>query len=166
MSQSQQQLKGNFARSEGNFEFSYEHDLDENGVIFYLGTFGRKKPFQNPHSLGLIRCFSTSIGSGKVEDFIGRTLVNCRTLNEPFSYFGVDFGQGRQLVPTCYTIRNRNSTSHVMMNWHLEASNNNVNWTLLDRRIYLSDNINYNMELVEEQKKLQKKGALSTWGID
>jgi hypothetical protein len=87
-------------------------------------------------------------------------------LNEPFSFFGVDLGEGRLLVPTCYSVKNRNSTTHVMMNWHLEASNNNVNWVLLDRRIYLSDNINYNLELVEEQKTLQKKGATSTWGID
>jgi len=53
-----------------------------------------------------------------------------------------------------------------MMNWHFEASNNNVNWVLLDRRIYLSDNANYNLELSEEQKLLSRKGATSTWGID
>ena len=52
------------------------------------------------------------------------------------------------------------------MNWHFEASNDKVNWVILDRRIYLSDNLNYNLEMVEEQKALQKKGATSTWGID
>ena len=52
------------------------------------------------------------------------------------------------------------------MNWHLEASNDKINWVILDRRIYLSDNLTYNMEMEEEQKALQKKGATSTWGID
>lgn len=52
------------------------------------------------------------------------------------------------------------------MNWHFEASNDKVNWVILDRRIYLSDNQHYNLEMEEEQKQLQKKGATSTWGID
>ena len=78
----------------------------------------------------------------------------------------MDLGEGRALIPTCYSIRNRNSQTHVLMNWHLEASNDKVNWVILDRRIYLSDNLNYNLEMVEEQKALQKKGATSTWGID
>ena len=101
-----------------------------------------------------------------MEDIVGRQIVNCRTLNEPFSFFGVDIGEGRSLIPTCYSIRNRNSQTHVLMNWHFEASNDKVNWVILDRRIYLSDNLNYNLEMVEEQKALQKKGATSTWGID
>ncbi len=138
----------------GALEFTYDHDFDENGVFFFLGSQGKRKAWTNPHALGMVQCFSTSIGGGKVEDFVGRSLVNCRTLNEPFSFFGVDLGEGRLLVPSCYSIKNRNSTTHVMMNWHLEASNNNVNWSLLDRRVYLSDNINYNLELVEEQKTL------------
>lgn len=52
------------------------------------------------------------------------------------------------------------------MNWHFEASNDKVNWAVLDRRIYLSDNVNYNQEMEQEQKQLQRKGATSTWGID
>lgn len=92
----------------------------------------------------------SSLGNGKVEDITGRSVVNCRTLNEPFSFFGVDLGEGRQLFPSCYTIRNRNSTTHVLMNWHLEASNDKVNWVILDRRIYLSDNLHFNLEMEEE----------------
>lgn len=136
--------------SPGQIEFIYEYDFDENGVFFYLGTYGRKRAWQNPHALGLVHCFASSIGSGKVEDIVGRQVVNCRTLNEPFSFFGVDLGEGRFLIPTCYSIRNRNSSTHVLMNWHMEASNDKVNWVILDRRIYLSDNLNYNLEMVEE----------------
>jgi len=35
---------------------------------------------------------------------------------------------------------NRNSTTHVLMNWHFEGSNDMKTWIILDRRIYLSDN--------------------------
>jgi hypothetical protein len=38
------------------------------------------------------------------------------------------------------------------MNWHFEGSVDRVNWVLLDRRIYLSDNPDYNKEVEEEQK--------------
>jgi hypothetical protein len=51
------------------------------------------------------------------------------------------------------------------MNWHLEGSNDKVNWTILDRRIYLGLN-DGDSSVEEEQKHLKQKGAASTWGID
>jgi hypothetical protein len=119
-------------------EFIFEYDMDENGALFFLGSFGKKRIYQNPHVIGQVQAFASSLGAGKSEDFVGRQVLNCRTQNEPFSYYGVDLGEGRLFLPTCYTIRNRNSTTHVMMNWHFEGSNDKVNWTLLDRRIYLN----------------------------
>jgi len=51
------------------------------------------------------------------------------------------------------------------MNWHLEGSNDKVNWVILDRRIYLGyDSADPSLE--EEQKHLKQKGAASTWGVD
>jgi len=70
------------------------------------------------------------------------------------------------LLPTSYTIRNRNSTTHVLLNWHLEGSNDKVNWIILDRRIYLTDGGAHDSILEEEQKHLKQKGASSTWGVD
>lgn len=43
-------------------------------------------------------------------------------------------------MPTLYTIRNRNSPTHCMVNWHFEASNDKVEWVILDERIYKSGN--------------------------
>ena len=93
-------------------------------------------------------------------------MVNCRTGNEPFSYFGVDLGEGRKLVPTCYSLRNRNSTTHVLLNWHFEGSNDKVNWTVLDRRLYMTGNPVEDINFEDEKKQLCAKGAPSTWGID
>lgn len=110
--------------------------------------------------------FASSIGQGRVEDFVGRVVTNCRTHNEPYSFFGVDLGQGRTLLPTCYTFRNRNSTTHVMMNWHLEGSNDKQNWTVLDRRIYLNNTEEVDKLFEEEQARLRVKGGTTTWALD
>lgn len=63
-------------------------------------------------------------------------------------------------------MRNRNSQTHVLLNWHFEGSNDKTNWVLLDRRIYLSENPQYNQDVEAEQQALCQKGATSTWGID
>ena len=81
-----------------------------------MGSFGNTRVFHNPHTIGQVHAFASSIGQGGAENFVGRRLSNTRTLNEPFSYFGVDLGEGRLLLPYCYPIRNRNSTTHVLMN--------------------------------------------------
>lgn len=121
------------------YEFVFQSHFDENGALYFLGTFGKKRLYQNPHTIGQVQAFASSVGAGLVEDVAGRTITNCRTGNEPFSYFGVDLGEQRQLLPTCYSVRNRNNTAtHTMLNWHFEGSNDKVNWTTLDRRLYLT----------------------------
>jgi hypothetical protein len=87
-------------------------------------------------------------------------------LNENLSCVGVDLGEGRKLLPTCYSVRNRNSLSHILMNWHFEGSNDKTTWCILDRRIYLSDSMEYNMEVEEEHRALNQKGKINTWGVD
>jgi hypothetical protein len=90
-----------------------------------------------------------------------------RTGNEPFSYFGVDIGEGRQLLPTCYSLRNRAQTAtHTMLNWHFEGSNDKVNWTTLDRRLYLTGEPQVDAKTEEERKMLCQKGATTTWALD
>jgi len=105
----------------GCLEFRLDHDFDENGALFWLGTRGGNQSYQNPYSLSLVKVFFSSMGRGSYEDFVGRSLVNCRTLNEPNAYMGIDFGAERYLIPTCYTIRNRDSTRHVLINWIFEV---------------------------------------------
>ena len=146
--------------------FIYENDFDENGVIYYLGTEGGIKPFKNPHDIGQVRIFASSIGKGKLSDLVNRELVNLRTLNEPQSYFGIDFGEDRKLIPSCYSIMNRASSSHVMLCWQLEASNDRINYEVLDTRIFLTNDMQINSELEKERNMLKEPGCTSTWGID
>lgn len=147
-------------------EFTYHFDFDDQGALYFLGSYGKSRVWQNPHTIGQVNSFASSVGQGNIENFTGRVPTNTRTANEPFSYFGVDLGEGRLLMPSCYSIMNRNSTTHVLMNWHLEGSNDMKEWIILDRRIYLSDNPYENYQLEEEQKLLKKKGATSTWAIN
>lgn len=136
------QMRGS-QMSQSNFppsEFAYQYDMDENGVLYFLATQGKRKVWQNPHTIRQVSAFASSIGAGTVEDFVGRVVTNCRTSNEKDSYFGIDIGQERQFLPTCYTIRNRGSTTNCLMNWQFEVSNDNVNWLVLDRRVYMTGN--------------------------
>lgn len=38
-----------FGLQEPPSEFNFDYDFDENGVLYYLGTYGRRKNWQNPH---------------------------------------------------------------------------------------------------------------------
>ena len=48
----------------------------------------------------------------------------------------INLGDGRRLLPTCYSIRNRSASTHVLLNWHFEGSNDKEAWKVLDRRTY------------------------------
>ena len=66
---------------------------------------------------------------------------------------------GRRLLPTCYSLRNRYSESYVLLSWRFEASNDLVNWQLLDTR--------YNdLHDPHTRNHMCQKGSASTWGID
>ena len=152
--------------------FDYSFDFDENGLFYFLGTSGGRKLWQNAHLSGQVHAFASSIGFGSVNDLVGRKCVNLRTLNEPFSFFGVDLGEGRKIMPTCYTIMNRNSSTHVLMNWHFEGSNDKFNWTILDRRVYMPHQLdgaeaeaNYYID-EEVLESLSQKQGTNTWGVD
>jgi hypothetical protein len=134
--------------------------------LFYLGSLGKISSWRNPHEIGQIKVFASSIGKGKISDFVGRELVNLRTMNEPLSYFGVDLGEDRFLIPTAYSIRNRNSSSHVMLCWQLEGSNDKINFEVLDSRVFIHSDPKINSQIEKERIALKSPGCTSTWGVD
>ena len=146
--------------------FKYEYDFDENGVFFHLGTMGKLSPYRNPYEIGQVKVFASSLGKGQLGDFVGRNLVNLRTLNEENSFFGVDLGEERFLIPSAYSIRNRNSSSHVMLCWNLEGSNDKMNFEVLDTRIFSNNtSAKYHQNLEKERNLLKQPGCTSTWGV-
>ena len=146
--------------------FKYTYDFDENGALYFLGTKGKRHQYRNPHEINMVKAFASSISKGQVSDFVGRNLVNLRTENEENSFFGVDLGKNRTLVPTAYSLRNRNSSSHVMLCWNLEASNDKINFEILDTRIFSNvNNPQIHQKLEKERNLLREPGCTSTWGI-
>ena len=146
--------------------FKYNYDFDENGALYFLGTKGRRYQYKNPHEINMVKAFASSLSKGNVSDFVGRNLTNLRTENEENSFFGVDLGSNRTLVPTAYSIRNRNSSSHVMLCWNLEASNDRLNFEILDTRIFSNrNNPQIHQKLEKERNLLKQPGCTSTWGI-
>jgi hypothetical protein len=146
--------------------FKYTYDFDENGALYFLGTKGKRHQYRNPHEINMVKAFASSVSKGEVSDFVGRNLVNLRTENEENSFFGVDLGNNRTLVPTAYSLRNRNSSSHVMLCWNLEASNDRINFEILDTRIFSnSNNPKIHQKLEKERNLLKEPGCTSTWGI-
>ena len=79
---------------------------------------------------------------------------------------GVDLGLERRLVPTHYTLRNRNASTHVLMNWYFEGSATGTSWTILDARIYNGDNREQNEALGLEHNEFKKVGGSLTFTID
>lgn len=76
------------------FNFAYNHD--ENGAFFSLGTLGKTRKYANPYTTGLVKVFFSSISEkSRYDDFVGRSLENCRTGNQMNSYMGVDLGKTR-----------------------------------------------------------------------
>lgn len=87
---------------------------------------------------------------------------NLSTLNEENSFFIVDLTPDRSIIPTSYTLRNRNSSMYVMLNWVIEASNDGLHFVELDRRINLEGGDAANLQLTAS---LKVKGAAHTYAI-
>jgi hypothetical protein len=146
--------------------FTYKYDFDENGALFYLGSMGRTNTYTNPYTLSQVKVFFSSMGKGSYEDFVGRNLVNCRTLNEPNAFMGIDLGLERYIIPSCYTIRNRDSSRHIMLNWLFEGSVDFKTWFILDKRIHKTDDPEFNRIMEKERQMIERRAATSTWSID
>lgn len=35
-------------------EFFFDHNFDEKGALYYLGSIGRRRLWQNPHTVGVV----------------------------------------------------------------------------------------------------------------
>ena len=147
-------------------KFKYKSDFDHNGALYYLGTQGLTKKYENPHKLKLIKAFGSSLLSGNFSDFVGRKFTNLSTENEENSFFGVDLGPERYLVPSSYSIKNRDSDTNVLLCWNFQGSNDKINFEILDKRIFMSEtDEKLNDKTRKYRHMLKKPKTTSTWGI-
>jgi len=78
--------------------FVYSFDLDTNGIIYHLNG-GNQKDDKS----GIV-VSSSSVAVGEVVDFINRNKARCWTQNQPYSWYQVDLGSERKVIPTHYTM--------------------------------------------------------------
>jgi len=78
--------------------FAYNTDGDTNGIV-YSQNGGNHR---NEES-GIVTTAS-SVAVGEACDFINREKTRCWTQNLPYSWFCVDFGQDRSIIPSHYTV--------------------------------------------------------------
>ena len=146
-------------------EFSYEFDFDENGLLYYLATQGYSQKWINPHSLGEVRAFASSLSFGRIEDFVGRSGNSLRTGKDELAFLGLDLGSDRLFSPTAYTLMNSINPSYACLNWQFEASVNRSRWKVLDRRVHSTGALEQDQKYSQEKRILSKRSGTSTWAL-
>eukprot|EP01006_Ploeotia_vitrea_P049935 TRINITY_DN67395_c8_g1_i1.p1 TRINITY_DN67395_c8_g1~~TRINITY_DN67395_c8_g1_i1.p1 ORF type:complete len:1605 (+),score=973.64 TRINITY_DN67395_c8_g1_i1:233-5047(+) len=136
-------------------QLNYTYDFDGNGLFYYLGTRGKRKPWRNPAQAGLVVCSAAKMASNPPSEpphaIVGRSLVRCVTAARPDMWFKVDL-KDKRILPTHYTLRHYNSwDTEALRNWRLEGSNDDASWTILREH--------------KDDKALDRKGATYTWQL-
>ena len=49
---SQQLMDAQMQQNKAPTEFTFQSPFDENGALYFLGSFGKRRLWQNPHMLG------------------------------------------------------------------------------------------------------------------
>jgi len=103
-------------------ELTYSHDLDTNGLFYYIGTEGGQKEWSNPGVAGIVTVEYFPPACGHATDAVGRSIEDCHTGNCAGAWWSFDLGPRFWLVPNCYTIRHKCGTGcNYLRSWDLEA---------------------------------------------
>ena len=123
-----------------------------------------------------IKMFASSVGHGFPENVIHpEDKADFKTMNQAFSYLGVELLGGRRLTPTCYTIRNclspekgdsNSECGSTLLNWQFEGSEDMITWTIIDKRVHYPEKHIMKGPPNLAVQGLSRRGAVSTWGID
>jgi len=137
-------------------KFEYSSDMDENGILYYLGTKAKTASYKNPCELGVV-AVTANVGtysdSQPIQCFVGRETVRGVLDALDGGYFCVDFKGYRILNPTKYTLKHYVTQDvHALRKWVLEASPDGKEWTVLKQH--------YN------DSALSRSGATFSWSIE
>jgi len=113
--------------------FIYVSDFDENGVMYWLGTRGKTKPYVNPctdTSLVIATESHSQYGTGLVafgrESGISNYAHQSNTNGTPM-WFQIEF-KSITVCPSYYSIRTDFNANHAIRNWKLEGSIDGKTW--------------------------------------
>ncbi|XP_051170118.1 E3 ubiquitin-protein ligase HECTD1 isoform X4 [Leptopilina boulardi] len=137
--------------------FKYQHDFDENGVLYWIGTNSKSSTeWVNPGQYGLVVVTSSdgrNLPYGHLEDILSRdpAALNCHTNDDKRSWFSIDLGVW--IIPNSYTLRHaRGYGRSALRNWLFQASKDGINWTTLYAHV--------------DDCSLNEPGSTATWTLD
>ncbi|XP_037098175.1 E3 ubiquitin-protein ligase HECTD1 [Syngnathus acus] len=139
------------------FAFRHQHDFDENGVIYWVGT-NAKTAYEwvNPAAYGLVVVTSSegrNLPYGRLEDILSRdgSALNCHTNDDKNAWFAVDLGLW--LIPSAYTLRHaRGYGRSALRSWVFQVSKDGQNWSTLYTHV--------------DDCSLNEPGSTATWPLD
>jgi len=137
--------------------FRHQHDFDDNGLIYWIGTNGKTCPeWVNPGQYGLVAVSSSdgrNLPYGRLEDILSRdsSALNCHTNDDKRAWFSVDLGLW--LVPTSYTLRHaRGYGRSALRNWLFQVSKDGTNWVTLYNHV--------------DDCSLNEPGSTASWPLE
>ena len=110
--------------------FSYQSDMDKEGLLYFLGTRGHSQPYTNPALIDLVRvtCIGTMKDSVPIQAVTGRELVRCVTLADKEAWIQLEL-VGVWLRPSHYMLRHYSSwDTECVRSWKLRASIDGRHW--------------------------------------
>jgi len=135
--------------------FRYHNDLDENGIVYFLGTNWKTDEWKNPAlERGVIQVSSSRLAkdSAPAWSVVGRKVVRCVCFPERQNWFLIDF-KDKYVRPSRYTLRHYSSwETEALRNWVLEGSVDLQKFQIL--REHRNDT------------KLYGIGATATWKLE
>ncbi|XP_054986505.1 E3 ubiquitin-protein ligase HECTD1 isoform X9 [Sorex araneus] len=140
-----------------NFTFRHQHDFDENGIVYWIGT-NAKTAYEwvNPAAYGLVVVTSSegrNLPYGRLEDILSRdnSALNCHSNDDKNAWFAIDLGLW--VVPSAYTLRHaRGYGRSALRNWVFQVSKDGQNWTSLYTHV--------------DDCSLNEPGSTATWPLD
>ncbi|KAJ8391415.1 hypothetical protein AAFF_G00090450 [Aldrovandia affinis] len=139
------------------FTFRHQHDFDENGIVYWIGT-NAKTAYEwvNPAAYGLVVVTSSegrNLPYGRLEDILSRdsSALNCHTNDDKNAWFAIDLGLW--LIPSAYTLRHaRGYGRSALRNWVFQVSKDGQNWMTLYTHV--------------DDCSLNEPGSTATWPLD
>jgi osmotically-inducible protein OsmY len=124
-------------------ECVFDAPFGNNGVIYYIVTVGKTKPYKISSSSGVTPKMSSMFNC---EDGPAHLLFHKhdgstynRTKNGENSWVSIDLGEGRSLIVNYYCLRHGTNNGNCrLQSWDFEGSNDGSEWTVL--RVHKDDN--------------------------
>ncbi|KYQ58401.1 E3 ubiquitin-protein ligase HECTD1 [Trachymyrmex zeteki] len=120
-------------KEENRITFKYQHDFDENGLLYWIGTNAKTcSEWVNPGQYGLVVVTSSdgrNLPYGHLEDILSRdpSALNCHTNDDKRAWFSIDLGVW--IIPSAYTLRHaRGYGRSALRNWMFQASKDGITW--------------------------------------